>query len=152
MPILAAMSGIGSRRALRAISRSVGNPTFIAPSPSLEARQHLAPPSLRRLDLVEREYVQTGNSQVRPREVRPQGAHETPRFVTARAKHASHPARMAAQESGGVGDADLCRHAQQPRGVGDAGHADVDGKRHAAVTYTTDPPLNRLGVEALVDE
>src|SRR4029077_18002075 len=64
MPIFAATSAMGSRRARRAISRSFGNAVFAISALlfflCLEAGQHLAPPPLRRLDLVEREDVQAG--------------------------------------------------------------------------------------------
>src|SRR5690348_9438206 len=56
MPIRSAISGMGLSVALRAISRSVGNSTFI--TLSLETRKHLSPPPFRRLDLVEREHMQ----------------------------------------------------------------------------------------------
>src|SRR2546423_8594504 len=85
MPMLPAISGIGSKRALRAISRSVGNSTFIHPL-LLDLREHLAAPPLRRLDLVEREDVQAGDAPVRDREVRRHCADEPARIVAARTK------------------------------------------------------------------
>src|SRR5882762_8156276 len=69
MPILAATSGIGSKRAWRAICRSVGNSTFITTLASYESRQHLPAPPLRRLDLVEREHVQSPDAPVWLREL-----------------------------------------------------------------------------------
>src|SRR5690349_8030014 len=146
----AAMSGIGLRRAWRAISRSPGMSSFIAPLSLLEARKHLAPPSLRRPDLVESENVQTRDAQLRPRQVWPKSADEPPRLITAWPEHPGDPARMAAQESRGIGDADLRRHAQQPRRVCHARHADVDRKAHAAMTHALHPSPHRLGVEAHV--
>src|SRR5206468_2879330 len=56
MPIIAAISGIGSSFARRAISRSFGNVTAtpLPPTCLTQSRQHLLPPLLRGLDLVER--------------------------------------------------------------------------------------------------
>src|SRR5690348_482000 len=103
MPILAAISGIGRSRARRAMSRSLGNVTAI-PLLLAQSRQHLPAPSLRRLDLVEREYVQAGDAPVRLRDVGGQRVHKAARVVPARAEHARQPAPVTAQKSGGLAD------------------------------------------------
>src|SRR3989442_15658721 len=90
MPILAATSGIGSKRAWRAICRSVGNSTFTTQLLSFssrpardrrQAREHLPAPPLRRLDLVEREHVQSPDAPLWLRELGPQCADEPPPLV-----------------------------------------------------------------------
>src|SRR5207247_6792793 len=146
MPILAAMSGIGMSFALRAISRSVGNSTFMPPPSYLSkcraaagARQHLAAPSLGRFDLVEREHVQARDAKLRLGHDRRHRLDESTRLVTARAKHPRDPAGMAAKEPGRVGDADLRRQPQEPGRVGDAGHADVDRQLDATPADPVDP-------------
>src|SRR5262245_29223 len=148
MPIFAAMSGIESKRALRAISRSVGNSTFMAPPPLGQPRQHLPAPPLRRLDLVEREHVKPSHAELRIRDSGHQRAKESSGLVSTGPEHARHPARVAAQEPGRVGDADLRRYAQQAHRVGHAGHADVDRQRHSPASDPLHPALHRLGVEA----
>src|SRR6266851_140317 len=69
MPILAAISGIGSSFARRAISRSLGNVTAtpLPPTALTQSRKHLLPPLLGRLDLVEREHVDAGHLHLRQR-------------------------------------------------------------------------------------
>src|SRR5438552_5057813 len=148
MPILAATSGIGSKRAWRAICRSVGNSTFITTLSSCESRQHLPAPPLRRLDLVEREHVQSHDAPVWLRELRQQCADEPPRLVATGTKHARQPTRMAAQKARRVGHADLRREAKAARWVGPTRHADVDRKLHAAVPHPLHPSLHRRRVDA----
>src|SRR5439155_4169718 len=96
MPILAATSGIGSKRAWRAIWRSVGNSTFTTQLLSFssrpardrrQAREHLAAPPLRRLDLVEREHVKTRDPATGLRDLGHQRPEEAPRVIAARAEH-----------------------------------------------------------------
>src|SRR6266550_2347707 len=149
MPILPAISGIGSNRALRAISRSVGNSTFIHPLLA-KLRDHLATPALRRLDLVEREDMQAGHTPVRGREVWHQGADEPPRIVAAGTEHARDPARVATQEARRIRHTDPGRESQQPRRVGDAGQTDVDRKLDTTTSHPLDPSLHTLRVEAHV--
>src|SRR3989442_7406078 len=112
MPILAATSGIGSKRAWRAICRSVGNSTFITTLSSCESRHHLPAPPLRRLDLVEREHLKTRDPAIGLLDLRHQRPEEAPRVVAARAEHPSQPAGVAAQEARRLRDADLGRKAQ----------------------------------------
>src|SRR5215472_1710699 len=73
MPMLSAISGMGSSFASRAISRSVGKVTA-TPSPSwriclMQPGQHLPAPLLCRLDLVEREHVDARHPHVGTREL-----------------------------------------------------------------------------------
>src|SRR5581483_3807579 len=99
MPIFAAISGMGSNFARRAISRSVGNSvTATPPLLSLQARQHLLAPSLGRFDLVEGEDVQARDVAVRLREIRHQPRREAARIVATRGDHPHEPVRMALQE------------------------------------------------------
>src|SRR5205814_9487951 len=107
--ILAAMSGIGLSFASRAISRSVGNVTATPLLLLLQARQHLLAPPLRRLDLVEREHVESRHLLLWQRELRHEARRELARLVAARLDHAHQPVRMAAQEARRVADADARR-------------------------------------------
>src|SRR5436190_6915471 len=118
IPMRAAISGIGLSFALRAISRSVGNSTFI--TPSLQARKHLSPPPLGRLDLVEREDMKPGDPSLGQRDIAHQSGEEPTRLVAAGPEHAGHPARVAAQKARRLGDADLGRQPQQARRIGDS--------------------------------
>src|SRR4030088_3420389 len=108
MPMLAATSGIGSRRALRAIWRSVGKVTAILLPPLVVvlggARQHVLAPSLGRLDLVEREHVQARDLFVWSREVGQERVDETLGAVAAGLEHAHEPVGMAAQETRRIHD------------------------------------------------
>src|SRR6266699_6379543 len=152
MPILAAISGIGSSFARRAISRSLGNVTAtpLPPNALTQSRQHLLAPLLGRLDLIEREHMDAGHLHLRPGQLRHQTRSEALRRVTARLDHAHEPVRVAAQESRRVGDPDARRHAQQLRRVRDTGHPDEDRQRHPALAHARDPPLHDAHVETEV--
>src|SRR5690349_4047438 len=113
-------------------------------TPSLETRKHLSPPPLGRLDLVEREDMKPGDLALGLCDVWHQRSEEAPRVVAARAEHARHPARVAAQESRRFGDADLRRQPHQTRRVGHACEPDVDGKLDASPANSLDPTLHRL--------
>src|SRR5260370_22253104 len=106
MPILAAISGSGKRRARRAMSRSVGNVTAKAPSFSggQQPRQSLLAPALGGLDLVEGEEVQTRDLAFGRGQLRQQSARETLGVVPAGLNHAHEPVGMAAQEPGRIGE------------------------------------------------
>src|ERR1700737_1091360 len=110
MPMRSAISGIGSRRALRAIWRAVGKVTAICFLLLLlllgGASPHVLAPSLGRLDLVEREHVESGDLFVCCCKVGQQGFDETLGAVAAGPEHAEEPVGMAAQESRGIDDAD----------------------------------------------
>src|SRR5437899_13048802 len=99
MPIFAAMSGIGSSRALRAISRSGGNVTAIALSSCREQPgQRLLAPVLGGLDLVESEEVEARHLALGRGQVGQQAGRKSLRVIAARPQHAHKPAGMAAQE------------------------------------------------------
>src|SRR5690242_341960 len=148
MPIRSAISGMGLSFALRAMSRSVGNSTFI--TLSLETRKHLSPPPFGRLDLVEREHVQPRDPAFGQGDLGHHRAEKPARVVAARAEHARDPARVAAQKARRFRDADPGRQPEQPRGVGDARHADVDRQLDASNAHSLDPSVHRVGVEAHV--
>src|SRR6267143_3575774 len=102
MPMRAAISGIGWRRALRAISRSVGNVTAICPPVGFRlcgARQHVLAPLFCRFDLVESEEVKAGDLAFGEREVRKQCSYESAWLVAAGLEHAQEPVGVAAQEA-----------------------------------------------------
>src|SRR5256884_4396224 len=141
IPILAATSGIGSKRAWRAICRSVGNSTFITTLSSCESRQHLPAPPLRRLDLVEGEHVQPRDAPLGLGKLGQKRADEPARFVTAGTKHAGQPAWVAAQKPRGVGHSYLRRQTQEARGVRHTRHADVDRQLHATMPHPLHPSL-----------
>src|ERR1700687_2889747 len=128
MPILAAISGIGRSRALRAIWRSVGKVTAIAIllSSGQQAGQCLLAPLFRRLDLVEREHVQPHHLAVSGRQLRKEAGDEALRAVAAGLERAQEPVGMSLQETRRVDDPDLGRYAEQLRRVGDARQADAD--------------------------
>src|SRR5258708_8145244 len=67
--------------------------------PLSRARQHLLAPPLGRLDLVEREHVQSGDFAVRRREVRQEPSNETLGAVAARLHHPQEPVGVSAQET-----------------------------------------------------
>src|SRR6266513_614548 len=152
MPIIAAISGIGSSFARRAISRSFGNVTAtpLPPTCLTQSREHLLPPLLSGLDLVEGENVDAGHLHVRPRQLRHQTRREALRSVTARLDQAHEPVLVAAQESSRVGNPDARRHTQQLGRIRDAGHADEDRQRHSTLAHARDPPLDDANVEAEV--
>src|SRR6202049_4183009 len=115
MPILAAISGIGSSRAVRAIARSVGKVTAIAIllSCGQQAGQRLLAPLFRRFDLVEGEYVQPGHLSVRGRQLRKQAGDEALGAVAARLERAQEPVGVSFQETRRVDDADFGRYTEQ---------------------------------------
>src|SRR6266699_3428039 len=101
MPIIAAISGIGSSFARRAISRSFGNVTAtpLPPTCLTQSREHLLPPLLSGLDFVEGENVDAGHLHVRSRQLRHQTRREAIRSETPRLDHANKPVLVAAEES-----------------------------------------------------
>src|SRR3982074_618192 len=96
MPMRSAISCIGSRRALRAISRSVGKvtanllPPFVV-SALGGAGQHVLAPSLGRLDLVEGENVQAVDLLVLRCKVGQERVDETLGVVAAGPEHPQEP-------------------------------------------------------------
>src|SRR5882672_3210203 len=102
MPILAAISCIGSSLARRAISRSVGNVTAM---PSLllsccqQARKGFLAPLLGRFDLVEREHVQSGHLAIGRGKVRKKAGCESTWVISAGLDHSQEPVGMPAQEA-----------------------------------------------------
>src|SRR6266851_1645852 len=123
MPILAAISGIGKRRARRAMSRSDGNVTAKALSFSggQQTGQRLLAPALGGLDLVEGEEMQTHDPALRRGQFRKQSAREALRVITTGLDHAHEPVGMAAQEPGRIGETDARRNPQQLGRVSDPG-------------------------------
>src|SRR5229473_2095439 len=150
MPILAAISGMGKRRARRAMSRSDGNVTAKALSFSggQQTGQRLLAPALGGLDLVEGEEMQTHDLALRRGQVRKQSAREALGIVPAGLDHAHEPVGVAAQEPGRIGEADARGDAQELGGIGHSGEADVDGQLHAATPDAGDPSLHGPRVEA----
>src|SRR5260370_38504158 len=140
MPILAAISGIGRRRARRAMSRSGGK--VAAELPSLPGRQQpgqssLAP-ALGGLDLVEGEEMQTRDLALRRGQIRQQSAREALWVVPAGLDHAHEPVGVAAQEPGRIGKTYARRDAHELGGGGDSGPTYVDRQQPA-------PPAHSLG-------
>src|ERR1700682_4539061 len=62
------------------------------------AGQHVLAPSLCRLDLVEREYVDAGDVALGSREIRQERFYETLRVVAPRLQHPEEPIGMSLQE------------------------------------------------------
>src|SRR5438309_10839359 len=107
-----------------------------------KARQHLAPPSLRRLDLVECEHVESGDAPGVLCDVREQRAHESAGLVSARPKHSRQPAGLAAPQTGQLRHPDLDGPPQQPCGVGHTSHPDVDRQLDPTPPHPLHPPLH----------
>src|SRR3989441_13330170 len=141
MPILAAISGIGRRRARRAIWRSVGNVTAMATllSSRQQSRQGGLTPALGWLYLVEREHVQTRHLALRRCKVRQQACREAPGVMASRPEHSQKPVGVAAEEARRVDDTDSCGDAQELGGIGDARKPDVDRKLNAATPHPSHP-------------
>src|SRR5260370_31642393 len=134
MPILAAIAGIGRRRARRAMSRSVGNVTAKVPSFSggQQPGQSLLAPVLGGLDLVEGEEMQTRDLALRRGQIWQQSAREALRVVPAGLDHAHEPVGRAAQEPGRIGKTYARREAQELGGGGDSGQTHMNRPRRAA--------------------
>src|SRR5438552_2685398 len=150
MPMRAAMSGIGRRRALRAISRSGGNEVtaICYSSPGDQTRQCLLAPALGGFDLVEREEMQARHIALGGGELRQKPGREALRVVAAGLHHAHEPVGVALQESSGIAKADPSRDPQQLGRVGHSGKADVDGELDPATANTRDPFLHDPWAEA----
>src|ERR1700681_1560565 len=123
---------------------------YLIKKPLSRARQHLLAPPLCRLDLVEREHVQTGDPALRRSDVGQEPPDETLWAVTAWLHHPQEPVRVSTQEARGVHYPDSGRDAKEPRRVGNARHADVDGQLDLAAPHPTHPLLHDPRVEAKV--
>src|SRR5713226_5376697 len=104
MPMRAAMSGIGTSRARRAISRSGGNEVtaICFSSPGDQALERLLAPALGGFDLVECEEVQPRHVALGGGKLRQKPRRETLRIVAAGLHHAHKPVGVALQEPRGI--------------------------------------------------